>query len=198
MGDFIGSSGRSANAVGPRLKSETRIVSYGAWTFGEAEGVTGEGVLARVIISGQGQGTSAEIRLTGVTLTDPHGWPLSDVEVAGDVVTIECGAAGIPDRESILPKAYALYPARPNPSAASTIIGFAIPASAGAVHVEVVIYNVAGQVVRRLARASYGPGHHQLEWDSRDANGALVSPGVYFCNLRAGQYKETRRLSLVR
>jgi hypothetical protein len=138
------------------------------------------------------------IALSRVKLTDTAGWPAILGETSGAVVQTHCGAAGIPERESILPKAYALYPARPNPSGASTIIGFAIPASAGAVPVEIVIYNVAGQVVRQLVEASYGPGHHHLEWDSRDGEGVLVSPGIYFCNLRAGDHKETRRLSVVR
>ena len=198
LGDLLAGTGRAVYPLGPKVDNTSGDARFGAWSLGEDEGAAGGGTLATVTVSIKTCEAATAVTLSGVKLTDSAGWPATLGETSGAVVQTHCGGAGLADPETPLPTAYALYPARPNPAGASTIIGFAIPASAGSVPVEVVIYSVEGRVVKRLESASYPPGYHHIEWDGRDAKGAQVSPGVYFCNLKSPDYTRTRRISIIR
>jgi len=79
----------------------------------------------------------------------------------------------------------------PNPFNPVTTIEFSLPTAA---EVSLVIYNVTGQVVERLIeRRSMAPGQYSVEWAPR----ALPS-GVYFYRIEAGEFRETKRMLLVK
>jgi flagellar hook assembly protein FlgD len=64
--------------------------------------------------------------------------------------------------------------------------------------VELVIYNVLGQQVRRLVSGDYGAGNHTVRWDARDDRGGEAAAGVYFYRLRAGDFVQARKMLLLR
>ena len=41
-------------------------------------------------------------------------------------------------------------------------------------------------------------GMHQLIWNAKDEKGNLVSTGIYFLTVQAGDYAETRKVTVVR
>ena len=83
----------------------------------------------------------------------------------------------------------------PNPFNPTTEIRFEL-SKRTAVNLEV--YNVSGQRVRTLVDESRSAGTHAVTWDGRDDNGSSVSSGVYFYRLRAGDFSESRRMTLIR
>jgi hypothetical protein len=48
------------------------------------------------------------------------------------------------------------------------------------------VYDVAGRLVRELAKGTFEGGRHVHAWDGRDQRGREVSAGVYFVRLQAG------------
>jgi len=58
LGDFLGSTGRTASLVGPIIDNQAGMVSFGAWTLGSAPGPDGTGELAIVTLIAQGVGIS--------------------------------------------------------------------------------------------------------------------------------------------
>jgi flagellar hook assembly protein FlgD len=52
--------------------------------------------------------------------------------------------------------------------------------------------------VKTLVDEEKLPGNYQVIWDGKDQRGNLVSSGIYFYQLRAGDYQETKKMSLVR
>jgi flagellar hook assembly protein FlgD len=52
--------------------------------------------------------------------------------------------------------------------------------------------------VRTLVDEEKSPGNYQVIWDGKDQRGDEVSSGIYFYQLKAGNYKETRKMSLLR
>jgi hypothetical protein len=54
------------------------------------------------------------------------------------------------------------------------------------VDVTLVVYDVAGRVVRELERSRVSRGVHEQTWDWQDAHGARVAAGVFFVRLHAG------------
>jgi len=93
------------------------------------------------------------------------------------------------------PAAFALAQNVPNPFNPSTTIGFTVPATG---MVKLSVYNVLGQDVRTIANGVYGAGSHRVIWDGRDSLGRMVTSGVYFYRLEAGELTTTKKLMLVR
>ncbi len=85
--------------------------------------------------------------------------------------------------------------ARPNPFNPQTEIRFAL---AEAAHVQLVIYDLRGAVVKRLAAADFVAGEHSLTWQGEDERGQGVPSGVYIARLRAGKTMMTERMILIR
>jgi hypothetical protein len=82
----------------------------------------------------------------------------------------------------------------PNPAARFVTAAFAIP-TAGRASVE--MYDANGRLVRTLFTGTAGPGGFSADWDSRDARGAQVAGGVYFCTLTFQDSRLTRKLTLI-
>jgi flagellar hook assembly protein FlgD len=84
---------------------------------------------------------------------------------------------------------------RPNPFSPSTRLVFTLPETE---HVVLGIHDATGRRVAILADRRYGAGVHHIAWDGRHESGSPVSPGVYFCHLRAGDRSAKQKIVLVR
>ena len=93
------------------------------------------------------------------------------------------------------PLALELHPNRPNPFNPTTTIPFGVPED---MEVEIVLFDVAGRLVRTLQRGRMNPGFHEVSWDGRDSAGEVVGSGVYLCRLRAGSTVITRKMVLLK
>jgi len=91
---------------------------------------------------------------------------------------------------------FALKKNVPNPFNPMTRIRYDLPKS---LPVRLRVYNVSGQLVRTLIGGDLIPaGSHETIWNGRDNSGRSVASGTYFYRLSAGDYVETRRMTLVR
>lgn len=89
-----------------------------------------------------------------------------------------------------LPSSVTLFPAYPNPFNASTTITFE---TGGEKRVLLVLYNLMGQEVQRLAEGRYPAGRHQVRMD-----GSRLPSGVYLVRLRSGAGAQTQKLLLLK
>ena len=94
-----------------------------------------------------------------------------------------------------VPKSYALCQNHPNPFNAGTQIHYRIPRDG---RVSLKIFNTLGQEIRTLVDADQQASEHSAVWDGRDASGANVASGLYFCRLRAAGFSETIKMVLVK
>ncbi len=94
-----------------------------------------------------------------------------------------------------LPQPYALLPAYPNPFNPATTLAFTMPRD-GRVRIE--LFDVAGRRVRTLVDGVYASGRHEVVFDGLDEQGRSLSSGLYFARLEAGDFGQTRKLTLVR
>jgi len=90
----------------------------------------------------------------------------------------------------------ALKPASPNPFTDRTTIHHDIASVVGGVRI--VVYDVAGRVVRTFDERRDHPGRYEVVWDGRNDRGERVASGVYFCSLEAGGERDTRPVVLLR
>jgi len=88
----------------------------------------------------------------------------------------------------------------PNPFNPETWIPFKLASPA---YVEIRIYNLAGQLVRKICLGNRPAGMYVSKdraayWNGRNNEGEKVSSGVYFYTLQAGDYNATKRMSILK
>ncbi|MCK4428374.1 MAG: T9SS type A sorting domain-containing protein, partial [candidate division Zixibacteria bacterium] len=90
----------------------------------------------------------------------------------------------------------------PNPFNPSTKIPFTVHGSQfmvhSPIHTTLQIYNILGQKVRTLVDEPKEAGTYELIWDGKDDLGKDVASGIYFYQLTAGDYKYTKKMTLIR
>jgi hypothetical protein len=96
---------------------------------------------------------------------------------------------------STVPKGFVLFQDYPNPFNATAKIRYQIPEEG---HVTLKIFNTLGQEVRHLVDGHQMAGVHIVSWDGQDDQGREVTSGIYFCQLRAGDFSEIIKMVLVR
>lgn len=90
----------------------------------------------------------------------------------------------------------ALHPNVPNPFNPMTAITYEVAPGAG--RVTIAVYDVAGRLVKRLVDDVVPGGVWEVSWDGKDTAGQQVSSGVYFYQMRAGDFVETRKMVLLK
>ena len=101
---------------------------------------------------------------------------------------------------SLIPEATALLHNYPNPFNPETWIPYQLAESA---EVTLTIYDINGQLVRRLVVGHQAAGMYQnrsraVYWDGRNQLGESVASGLYFYTLTAGKFTGTRRMLILK
>jgi hypothetical protein len=86
----------------------------------------------------------------------------------------------------------------PNPFNSETIIHFTIPSQLSNSLTELLIYNVTGEVVKRLLKKEIPAGNYLVRWDGTNEFNNSVSSGVYFYNLKVGSRQVTGKMNLLK
>jgi hypothetical protein len=95
-----------------------------------------------------------------------------------------------------LPVSYELLQNTPNPFNPATTITYRAPAGAG--HVEIAIYDVAGRRVATLHAGHSSPGTHGIVWDGLDDGGNRVASGTYFVRMTTPDHTSIRKMTLLK
>lgn len=94
-----------------------------------------------------------------------------------------------------IPNHFELYQNHPNPFNPETEIRYQLPE---ATHVTLTIYNLLGQKIRSLVDKEQEAGLHAVHWDGHDENGTSVASGIYLYAIGAGEFKQVKKMVLVR
>ena len=89
-----------------------------------------------------------------------------------------------------IPAKFELYSPYPNPFNASTAISYKLQAVS---KVNLTIYDVTGREVAKLVDGMKEGGSHQVFFDAKD-----LTSGVYFARLEAGEFRQTRKMLLIK
>jgi len=101
----------------------------------------------------------------------------------------------IDDLLADIPEQYSLGQNYPNPFNPVTKMNFALPRTGD---VSIVIYNLMGQQIRTLVSENMEYGFHTVTWNGLDQLGRPVSSGVYFSELRARGFRQTKKMLMLK
>jgi hypothetical protein len=101
------------------------------------------------------------------------------------------------EEEPATPAVYAsaLEQNYPNPFNGLTTIAYTIGERC---RVELAIFDPSGRLVRGIEQGEREPGRYTTAWNGKDNAGRAVSSGVYFCRIKAGKFRETRKIVYMR
>ncbi|MBN1351823.1 VCBS repeat-containing protein [candidate division KSB1 bacterium] len=97
--------------------------------------------------------------------------------------------------ETPAPEKFELYQNFPNPFNVDTVIRYQIPRDS---HILLTVHNILGRVVRTLVDENQKAGFYNAYWDGKDNQGRDVGSGIYFYNIYADNFHQTKKLIVVR
>ncbi|MCF6271554.1 MAG: C10 family peptidase, partial [Melioribacteraceae bacterium] len=143
----------------------------------------GQTIIYRYFINSV-NGLIAESKNREHLLTD-ESTQIIDAVYFDDVVSVE-------DEKNNNPNNFILEQNYPNPFNPSTVINYSIDGTTS-VKVSLKIYDVLGKVVATLVDEEKQSGNYSVKF-----NTDKLSAGIYFYQLRAGQFLETKKMTLIK
>ena len=130
-------------------------------------------------------------------------WTLQyDVEASDEEYTIEPEAGefvfqntSLSVDERITPLSFRLHQNYPNPFNPITTLKYELPKDT---YVDVIIYDMLGNVVNNLVNANQSSGYKSVQWNATNNQGQSVSAGVYLYSIEAGVFRQTKKMVLLK
>ncbi len=168
--------------------------------------------LSAVYASGSNNSTYNYISTNGMAADWPYYWDTQNLDPGEYQIFVKvedtCGNAdtssiwvyvsvGVKGRGTSGPpsKAFSLSQNYPNPFNPETELSFTLPVPS---FVNLSVYNIKGQLVRRLVNKYEKPGSYIVHWDGRDKYRNPVASGVYLYQIKAGIFTQTRKMVIIR
>ena len=83
----------------------------------------------------------------------------------------------------------------PNPFNPLTSLRYAIPKIAT---VKITVYDVLGNIIKNILNKEQSPGFKTVQWDATNNQGEPVSAGLYIFSIEAGDFRQTRKMILLK
>ncbi len=102
-------------------------------------------------------------------------------------------ASGVSDQKlsGSVPETFSLSQNYPNPFSGRTMIAYQLK---NMEDVSLSIYNIRGQLVKRLVNQQQAGGLYQIQWNRTDFQGRAVPAGVYFYRIEAGDFVDKKSM----
>jgi len=101
-----------------------------------------------------------------------------------------------------IPEEFELSQNYPNPFNPTTKIKYSIPtvsspllggAGGGSIHIQLVIYDVLGDEIATIVNEKNPAGIYEVEWNAKG-----LPSGLYFYQLRAGRFIDTKKMLMIK
>lgn len=129
---------------------------------------------------------------TNLYLADNNG----EIKTSGAMLIT--GIEDINDKENILPETHILARNYPNPFNNGTIISFIVPQKLSNSHVELIIYNIQGEAIKKLVDETLPGGNYLTRWEGRNEKNNNVASGVYFYEVKVGNERFIGKMNLMK
>ena len=99
------------------------------------------------------------------------------------------------EKEILLLETFALHQNYPNPFNPVTTLRYDLPDDA---LVNITIYDMMGRVVSNLVSSQQDAGYKSVQWNATNNAGQPVSAGIYIYTIQAGEYRQTKKMGLLK
>ena len=110
------------------------------------------------------------------------------VQLTGIAVELSVDGHQIPDK-------FTLHQNHPNPFNPVTTLRYDLPEDA---MVNITIYDMMGRVVRTMVNTQQNTGFKSVRWNATNDAGSSVSAGLYLYMIQAGDFRQTKKMVLLK
>ena len=93
------------------------------------------------------------------------------------------------------PTIYTLYQNYPNPFNPVTTLRYDLPEDG---LVNITVYDMLGNVINQLVNEAQSSGYKSIRWDATNNQGQPISAGVYFYSIAARDFRQTKKMILLK
>ena len=97
--------------------------------------------------------------------------------------------------DEALPITYNLYNAYPNRFNPVTTLQYDLPEDA---MVNITIYDMMGRIVKTVVNSSQTAGYKSIKWNATNDRNEPVSAGLYLYTIQAGEFRQTKKMVLLK
>ena len=116
-----------------------------------------------------------------------------------NITSVILGSLGTSDsassKNSIIPADYALHQNYPNPFNPVTTLRYDLPENG---LVKITVYDMLGNVINELVNEVQNSGYKSIQWNATNNQGQPVSAGVYLYTIEAGDFRQTKKMILLK
>ena len=98
-------------------------------------------------------------------------------------------------QSSELPTNFILHQNYPNPFNPTTQIRYDLPEDA---MVSITIYDLMGRSIKSLVNSQQTAGYRSIQWNATNNPGESVSAGMYIYTIQAGEFRQTKKMVLLK
>jgi len=128
---------------------------------------------------------SGDLYVTGWSLGNSTDYDYATIKYVQEEVFIEVG------NQDNIAHSFVLSQNYPNPFNSRTVIEYTLNSPSD---VSLRIYNIKGQLIKTLINAHQEKGLHSAIWYGKNEKGEKTSSGIYFCQFKAKDYVETKKM----
>jgi photosystem II stability/assembly factor-like uncharacterized protein len=153
------------------------------WAVGEDS--VGKGIIIETIDGGNNwsvQVDSLRVPLAAIDFKDGYGWAVG----SGLFLKYDPNYTGIKEDNEKYNSDIVLFQNYPNPFISKTVISYDLKATN---EVGLSIYDLIGRKVATLVKEQQQAGRYEVEWNAEG-----MTPGIYFCELKAGQIRQVSKM----
>ena len=151
-----------------------------------------------IAFDNQGNAFIADFASDSVFVFSSNHQQLAAYQVGDGPVSIDIydsAATSISEKGKLVAENFALFQNYPNPFNPTTNIEFKIQTPE---FVTIKIYDVHGREINSLINNVLNPGIYRVIWDGKNSSGDIVSSGIYFYQLIAGNNIDTKVMHFIR
>ena len=108
---------------------------------------------------------------------------------------VGCETAILSLDKELLPDNFVLHQNYPNPFNPTTKISYDLPKSS---FVSLSIYDLMGREIRTIINSEQTAGFKNIKWNATDNLGKSVPAGMYIYTIQAGEFRQTRKMVILK
>ena len=103
--------------------------------------------------------------------------------------------AAIDDYDVIFPNEVIIHNAYPNPFNPVTYLRYDLPQNE---MIKITIYDMMGRIVKTLVNSFQTAGYKTIQWNATDNKNEPISAGLYLYTIQAGEFRQTKKIVLLK
>ena len=97
--------------------------------------------------------------------------------------------------KGLTPSIYNVSQNYPNPFNPVTTIKYKLPKIG---FVNITVYDMLGNIINQLVNEIQNSGYKSAQWNAKNNQGNPVSAGVYLYSIKAGNFRQTKKMILLK